>query len=366
MENLSTVRTIGMDLGDKQHVLCLLDKDGEAVEGCLLGNQATRLEEFFRRFPDPSSVRIGLESGTHSPWISHLLVEWGFDVLVGNARKLRAIWQNDHKDDYRDAEMLGRIARFDPRLLYPIQHRSMAAHADLAVIRARDALVRARTALINCARGLVKSEGTRLPACSAESFASKAAEHVPIALRPALGPLLQEAASLTSKIRQYDRCIERLCEHRYPETERLRQIAGVGALTSLAFILTIEDPTRFNKNRSIGPFLGLTPKRDQSGKTDKQLPISKAGDAHLRRLLNQAAHYIMGPFGPDCDLRRFGERLVARGGKAPKARAVAAVSRKLAVLMLHLWKAGDVYEPFRRRAPKKRASRNRNFLQSAA
>lgn len=352
MDYFSAIRTIGMDLGDKMNVLCLLDEAGEVLDKCEIVNHASQIKKFFGRIPEPSLVRVAMECGTHSRWISHLLDARGFEVLVGNARKLRAIWQSDHKDDWRDAEMLARIGRFDPRLLSPIRHRSMEAHADLAVIRARDALLRARTALINCARGLVKSTGSRLPNCSAESFSAKTVEHVPIELVPAINPLLQQIASLNAQIRRYDRCIEQLCEHRYTETGSVRQITGVGPLTALAFILTIEEPNRFEKNRCIGPFLGLTPKREQSGKTDKQLPISKAGDAYLRRLLSQSAHYILGPFGPDCDLRRYGQRLIARGGKAPKARAITAVSRKLAVLMLRLWRTEEIYDPFHKRSLK--------------
>ena len=349
MEERSIKRTVGMDLGDKNHVLCILDEAGEVLDRPVVGNSAGKILVFFDRFEDPSSVRVAMETGTHSPWISRLLLERGFEVLVGNARKLRAIWQSDLKDDYRDAEILARIGRFDPQLLYPIIHRGAEAQADLAVIRARDVLVRSRTSLISCARGLVKSFGQRLPACSAPAFATKARDHVPEELAPAINPLLDQIASLTATIREYDQCIEGLCAHCHPEAAAVRQIQGVGAVTALAFVLTIEDPSRFKKCRSVGPFLGLTPRRDQSGATDKQLPISKAGDTYLRRLLVQAGHYILGPFGPDCDLRRFGLRIASRGGKAGKKRAATAVARKLAVLMLQLWKSGEKYEPFHQR-----------------
>jgi transposase len=342
----NTVWTIGMDLGDKKDTVCVLNEEGDVVERLAIANHAPAVSSFHDRFENPEQVRVVMESGTHSPWISHLLLERGFEVFVGNARKLRSIWQSDQKDDMRDAEMLARIGRFDPRLLSPIHHRGLQAQADLAVIRGRDALVRARTALISSARGLVKSLGHRLPSCSADAFARKVVQHVPANLEPALAPMLASIAQLTASIQKLDRRIEELCKESYEETQQLRQIPGVGPLTSLAFVLTLEDPHRFKKNRSVGPFLGLTPKRDQSGESDKHLSISKAGNEHLRRLLTQSAHYILGPFGPDCDLRRFGEHLRERGGKAGKGRAVTAVARKLAVLLLHLWKSGDVYEPF--------------------
>jgi transposase len=342
-----------MDLGDRKDTICLLDEAGEVVDRLTVGNDARSVSGFFERFKQPERVRVAMESGTHSPWISHLLLDRGFDVLVGNARKLRSIWQNEQKSDMRDAEMLARIGRFDPKLMYPILHRGLEAQADLAVIRARDALVRSRGALINSARGLVKSLGNRLPSCSAAAFARKVPEHVPEQLKAAIDPMVAAIAQLSAAIAEHDRRVEQLCSERYGETEHLRRIHGVGPLTALAFVLTIEDPFRFRRNRSIGPFLGMTPRRDQSCSIDKHLPISKAGNEHLRRLLTQSAHYILGSFAPDCDLRRFGERIAERGGKAGKRRAVTAVARKLAVLLLQLWKSGDVYEPFHGSARKK-------------
>ena len=148
------------------------------------------------------------------------------------------------------------------------------------------------------------------------------------------------------KIKKFDKQIEHICTEQYPETELLRGIKGVGPLTALAFILTLEDPTRFDKSRQVGCFLGLTPRRDQSGETDKQLRITKAGNPYLRRLLVGSAQYILGPFGEDCNLRKFGLRLASRGGKNAKRRAVVAVARKLAVLMHRLWQHGLIYDPF--------------------
>ena len=351
MSNCSIEWTVGMDLGDKNHVLCLLDSDGEVVRRGPVCNTARALRKAFSRFREPGTVRVAMETGTHSPWISHMLSDMGFEVLVGNARKLRAIWTADRKNDWRDAEMLARISRFDTHLLYPIRHRSMSAQAHLAVIRSRDALVRCRSSLISSARGLVKSSGGRLPKCSAPSFAKTAAEAVPPELEPALGPMLSQIAALSEKIRTYDRCIERLCDQTYGETARIRQIPGVGAITALAFVLTVEDPDRFEQCRSMGPFLGLVPGQDQSGETDRAQSLSKAGDHYLRRLLTQSAHYILGPFGPDCDLRRFGLRLAERKGRRGKAVAAAAVARKLSILMLKLWKTGETYQPLRRRSP---------------
>jgi transposase len=334
---------IGVDLGDKQSHVVILDSNGEMIEEARL---PTTRSSFQRRFSSLAGCRVAMEVGAHSRWASQLLKELGHDVLVANARKLRAIYSNPRKGDRADAETLARLARLDPALLSPIHHRSPEAQADLAVLRSRDAVVRSRTLLINHARSIVKSSGGRLPSCSADSFAGKVAAEIPEALRPALGPILETIAGLTRQIRSYDRTIEELSSERYPETKQLRGISGVGPLTALAFVLTLEDPSRFRKSREVGPALGLVPRTDQSGDRDPQLGITKTGDAFLRRLLVGSAQYMLGPFGPDCELRRWGLGLAERGGKNAKKRGVVGLARKLAILLHRLWKNGETYDPF--------------------
>jgi len=334
---------IGLDLGDKHSHVVILDSDGGLIEESRL---PTTRASFQRKFSTLGGSRVAMEVGTHSRWASYLLKELGQEVLVANARKLRAIYSNPRKGDRADAETLARLARLDPELLSPIHHRSPQAQADLAVLRSRDAVVRSRSLLVNHARSIVKSCGARLPSCSADSFAHKVAPDIPESLRPALAPILDTIACLTQQIRGYDQRIEALSRESYPETERLRRISGVGPLTALAFVLTLEDASRFRKSREVGPALGLVPRTDQSGDRDPQLRITKTGDSHLRRLLVGSGQYILGPFGPDCDLRRWGLRLAERGGKNAKKRAVVGVARKLAILLHHLWKKGEIYDPF--------------------
>ena len=162
---------------------------------------------------------------------------------------------------------------------------------------------------------------------------------------PALGPILEQIGSLTERIRDYDRKLEEISKERYPETELLRQVEGIGPLTALTFVLTVEDPYRFEKSRSVGAYLGLVPATDRSGDRDPQKRISKEGDEMLRKLLVGSAHYILGPFGSDSDLRRHGEKIASRGGKNAKKRAAVAVARKLSVLLHRLWVSGEVYDP---------------------
>jgi transposase len=287
-----------------------------------------------------------MEVGTHSPWVSRLLEETGHEVLVANPRRLKLIYGETDKSDGLDAQHLARVGRMDPKLLSAVQHRGAEAQADLALLRSRDALVRTRAQLVNHVRGSVKSVGARLPKCSTPSFARKAAPHLPERLRPALEPVLAAIVDLSDKIRAYDREIERLGNEQYPEVQKLRAVPGVGALTGLAYVLTLEEPERFQTSRSVGPYLGLRPKKRQSGDSDPSLRITKAGDNTLRRLLVGSAHYILGPFGPDCDLRRWGLSLAARGGPHAKKKAAVAVARKLSGLLHHLWLTGERYEPF--------------------
>lgn len=335
-------QTAGLDLGDLHSQLVVLDEGGKIVEESRL---ATREEALRRRFSGRPRMRIALETGTHSPWVSRLLTECGHEVIVANSRKLRLIYENPSKDDRVDALYLARLARVEPALLAPVQHRSVGAQKDLALLRSRDVLVAARTQLINHVRGMVKSLGGRLPACATSAFGQKISHHVPESLRPALGPVLEEIVSLTDRIRALNRQIEVLAQQSYPQTKLLRQVRGVGSITSLAFVLTLEDPSRFTKSRTLGPYLGLVPGRKQSGNSDPQQNITRHGDRDLRRLLVNAAHYILGPFGEDCDLRRFGQKIASRGGKIARKKAIIAVARKLAILLHHLWLHKEVYDP---------------------
>ena len=349
--------TIGVDIGDRYSHLCLLDTEtGDVVEEARI---ATKRAAFERRFSGNEPMRVAIEAGTHSPWISRLLEECGHQVLVANTRKLKLIYGEGRKTDRLDAENLARLARLDPKLLAPLRHRGETSQAHLALIRSRDALVRCRTRLVNHVRGSVKSFGERLPKCSAASFHKKVAERLPEALAPALEPVLETITDLTARIRAYDRELEALAEELYPQTRLLRQVPGVGTLTALAFVLTVEDPGRFDDSRVVGAYLGLVPAKDQSGDSDPQRRISKRGDRMLRRLLVGSAQYLLGPFGEDSDLRRHGEKLAARGGKSAKKRAVVAVARKLSVLLHRLWITGEAYEPLRN------ARRSQESLQGA-
>jgi len=355
MQKISTMRTasknifqgqltVGLDLGDRSSAYCVLDGAGEILLEQRVATTPVAMRQVFEKMP---RCRIAMETGTHSPWVSRLLTALGHEVIVAHAQKVRLIVKSRRKDDRLDARTLARLARIDPELQSPVKHRSAQAQLHLAEIRARAALVSTRTALVNAARGLVKSYGERLRKCHTQQIGREMAGGLSMELRQALEPLLREVESLNDRIQEYDRRIEKMAKERYPETALLQQVKGVGELIATTYVLTIEDPHRFRKSRDAGCFVGLQPGRRNSGESEPQMHISKEGDRYLRTLLVQGAHYILGPFGADSDLRRWGLKLAARGGKNGKKRAVVAVARKLAVLLHRLWVSGEVYEPLR-------------------
>jgi transposase len=322
--------TIGLDLGDRSSRYCVLGEQGEVLSESSVPTTRKGLAQILGSKP---RGRIALEVGTHSPWVSRCLTELGYEVIVANARRVRLITDSSRKNDRLDAKTLARLARVDPELLSPIRHRSEQAQADLMVIRARAALIEGRTMLVNCARGMAKSYGERLRSCDPDQFRQQLAGVLSKHLQNALQPLLAEVESMSKRIQEYDKQIEDIAKSRYQEAELLKQVHGVGILTALTYVLTVEDPHRFRRSREAGAYFGLRPKQRESGDSQPQLRITKEGDAYVRKLLVQCSHYILGPFGQDSDIRRWGLKLAERGGKNAKKRAVVAVARKLAVLL---------------------------------
>lgn len=335
--------TIGIDLGDKVSRYAILDAGGEVVEEGSFRNEVSSMERHFGG--DTKPARIAMEVGTQSAWIERELKRMGHDVIVANARELAWITASDTKNDRSDAEKLARLARADLRLLKPVDHRTAAQQAELNVIRGRDTLVRARTMLVNAARSMAKGLGVRLPPAITPTFGARALAVVPEILKSALTVLLAQIDAVSASMKSYDKQIAALASQ-HEEVARLTTIPGVGALTALAFVLTLGRAERFAHSRDVGAFLGLRPKQRQSGDRDPQLHISKAGDKYVRKLLVQCAHHALGHQGKDSALRQWGLKKSQTGGKNATKRAIVAVARKLAVLLHRLWRTGDVFQPF--------------------
>jgi transposase len=343
--------TVGVDLADVWSDWVVLGQDGERIA---LGRVRTTEPQLRKMFGELAPAVIALEVGTHSAWVSRLLRRCGHTVVVANARRVALIHRNRRKNNRIDAELLARLARADRRLLFPVTHRSERSQGDLAVLRTRDLLVRTRTKLINHVRGSSKSFGTALPRCSAESFEKRVRTQVSAAAA-VLTMVLDQISAINGQIRALDRAIEAMLG-RHPAAQRLTQITGVGSLTALGYVLTVEDPQRIARSRSAGAFFGLVPGSADSGEKHEPGRITKEGDRFCRRLLVNAAHYILGPFGPDTDLRRHGEAIGARGGKNGRKRAVIAVARKLAVVMHRLWSRSEDYIPLHNAAVRSEAA----------
>jgi transposase len=340
MEKRSSV-TIGMDVSDKASHLVVLDDAGVVVLRDRIGTKESAVRKWFEAY---AGARVALEVGRHSPWLSRLLTELGLEVIVANPRKVALIHGSDTKNDRLDAERLARLARLDPALLSPVQHRRADTQAALAIIRSRDVAVACRTRLINSVRGQVAAAGGSMRKGTSSTF-HKRRDELPEPLESALLPLMDLIEAQTKHIRHYDRVVAELCRDVYPETAALLEVDGVGPVTALAFYLTIEEPGRFQHSREVGSYFGLRPRQDQSGDVDKQLGITHSGDRMLRKLLVQCAQHILGPHGKDCDLRRHGHKLAERGGKAAKRKAIVAIARRLAVLMHRLLTTGEAYDP---------------------
>lgn len=344
--------TVGVDLGDRWSRYCILDEAGEKASEDKLPTTKRGLSEQFGKM---APCRIAIEVGTHSPWVSRHLAAMGHEVIVANPRKVKLITQSVKKNDRMDAEQLARLARVDPKLLSPIRHRGAEAQADLAVIRGRAGLVEARTELINMARGMAKPLGERLKKCDADYVKEGLADELSEVAQNAIRPLLKSVEEINKQIGAYDQRIEAM-EEKYPEMKLLTQVHGVGTLIALTYLLTIEDAERFAHSREVGPYLGLTRKQKDSGESEPELGITKAGDGLMRQLLVQGAHCVLRQGAPDSDLKAWGTAL-AEGGRNPgqkgakkgskkrKKKAVVAVARKLAVLLHHLWVTGEVYDP---------------------
>ena len=333
----------GLDISQKTIEIFALKGEKGVSFGKISNNQKS-LTEFFDKVPvSVQSITVALETGTHSAWISRLLEERGYEVVVAHARDLAFIYKGDKKSDRIDAEKLARLARADKKLLHPVQLMDRKRQEDLIAIKARDLLVRQRTNIINSIRGFVRSLGIEDVEYSHETI-NQMYELLPHEVQQNLRGLFEILTAINTSIKNYDKRITKISKD-YPETETLQQIKGVGPLIALSFALIISDPNRFS-SRECAAYIGLVPKRDQSGDVDKQLGISKCGNKLLRRLLVQGAQYIMGPFGEDCDLRDFGNRIAQRGGSIARKKAKVAVARKLAITMLALWRNPEVvYEP---------------------
>jgi transposase len=335
--------TTGLDIACKRTYQYTVDPAGNCVSEGYIPTTHTALTQLLLGPPR----RVVIEACGSTRWIKQHCEELGHEVIVANPRKLHLISKNEHKNDARDARLLAEVGQLQPHLLYPVRLRGDDCQRVRVLMAARRQLVDQRVASVNFVRAQLRTLGIKSPRCSTRTFAKRIREFIPEDLRVALEPILEQTQALSGQIDHYDTLVEKLGETEFAGAQVVRQIPGVGAVLSLAYVTTLESPEHFKRSRDVGAWVGLTPKQCQTGDKDPQMRISKCGDAELRRLLVSAATWILGPFGPDCDLRRFGERIRARGDQTSRSKARIAVARKLAGVMHKLWKTGEVYEPLR-------------------
>ena len=330
----------GIDIHQKTSEVCVINEQGEVVGKVQISTTEANME---RWFGDQEQMLICIEAGGMSAWVERILRRLGHRVVVANPGRVRLIAESTLKNDKIDAETLARLVRMDVKLLHPIQHRSEHTQKLRGLLRARNILVTNRTSCMNGTRGMLRSMGYRLPGKTIQRLAKALVEkNVPEDLIAIVAPLVETGLEADEKIAALDKQIE-AAGTQYPEAERFQAIPGVGPLISLAFILCIEDPTRFSKSRDVGGFLGLRPKMRESGGKSLFGGITHTGDTDMRRLLVQAAHGCLRS-RQDTDLKRWGLQLAARVGKN---KAVVGLARKIAIVMHHMWITGEAYEPLR-------------------
>ena len=339
---MSNYITIGMDLGNRKHTVCALDQTGNVLWRKDVANTPEALKPFFE---ENAGATVAMETGLCCRWVSALAKSCGCDALVGNARKLAAIWQSKQKNDENDALLIAKLARADRELFHPVELRDDERHEMVQIIELREVAVSQRTQAVNSVRGLCKAHGVFIPKCDASCFHKVAADAIPDGMAWKFKPMLRHLKEVAATIKRYDAMLEEYAQkHFKEEVELLRTVPGVGPITSCAFVALIADPGRFGSARDAGAYFGLTPGQDKSGDKDAPKHITKTGSALMRHLLVTAANHILRASSPDTALKRHGERICARGGKVARRKAKTAVARKLAVVMLAMLKSGKAYD----------------------
>ena len=349
------MRTIGVDLGSERSAYCELNEAGEVVaEDWVLTTRPSLRAQFGHA---EVKGRVVLEACGLSSWVSEELVAMGYEVVVANPSKVPLIGSNHKKNDQTDAHLLARLGRADTELLAPVTPLGTQAHLARSTVRLRRLAIDARVKLINAARGLARTMGYPIPAGKADDLTERARKYLRAQGEPAveilkmLEPLFFGIEGLEASERRYDVMLRQLQQRpEYQASKNLETVPGVGLVTAMAFVLTIGDPARFTESRDVAAYVGLTPKRKQSGISDPQLGISKAGDGYLRSLLVECAHRILQDRSPASTLRTWGRELAKRGGKRGKRKAIVAVARKLAVILHRLWLTQQPFQAYPERA----------------
>lgn len=347
-----TATVTGLDVSEKHIQICEIDVDDVVSEG-RIATSDKKLREYFE---GRAARRIVIEMSSHTRWITELLRSFGHEVLVVDPRRMKLVSGTLYKDDTLDAQTLAMLARDAPRLLKTVPLRDIEHQRLLTMVRARATAVEGRTRIINAIRGMLKPYGYRVPRSSHSVLATYLWSEVEAPILRLIEPLMVLLETFDGQIARYDQEAERILPQLPPNARQLREIPGVGPLTVLYFVAIIGDPNRFAKSRDVGPYLGLCRRRDDSGEYQSELGITKAGDRYMRALLANCVSHIMGPFGKDSDLRDWGLKKLGGATRVEKKKMKVALARKLAVLLLTLWKSGKPYDRHHQKRGERKAA----------
>lgn len=329
----------GIDLHQNETEICVLDNEGALVERARI---KTSRETLKRRFNGQSPMKVAMEAGGSSPWVSRLVESMGHDVVVCAPRRVRLIAESTMKTDEIDAEVLARLVRVDEGFLGRVTHRSESAQLQRGLMTSRTALVNARSKWVHSARGILRSFGFRVPGGCTSRFHQRCAKvEMPDHLRAVVQPLLNQIEQVSLEIQALNERLEDIAANN-PVAQHLQAVPGVGTIVALYFVFSIDDPDRFQRSRDVAAFFGLRPTIRGSADVCHYGRITKEGDPEMRRLLIQAAHGMINS-RKTCALQQWALNLAARRGKK---KALVALARKIAVLLHHLWVTGEVFQPF--------------------
>ena len=330
---------VGLDVSQKKTAICVVNEAGEKVCQADVDSSPVAIRGFLvaKGYKD---AKIGMETGPLAVWLYHSLKAGELDVDCIHAQHVHAALSMQlNKTDRNDALGIARLVRSG--WYRPTHVKSLDCHHQRLMMTAREKLIQIRVTITNQIRGLLKTFGVILPPGKNSVFKRSILESEPTidAVKPVVLMLLDTWTHITAQIRQLDKLLTQQAK-KDPVCQLLTSIPGVGVLTAMSFRTAVDDPSRFKSVSDVGAFLGLTPKKYQSGEVDRNGGISKHGSRQTRSLLYEAASCLLSRYGKETTLAKWANSLRQRMGYK---KAVVALARKLSSLMLSMWKSGEFY-----------------------
>ncbi|MFZ5726956.1 IS110 family transposase [Agrobacterium sp.] len=331
---------VGLDVSQKETSICIVDETGRPIHQGRVKSDPGVLAAVIAK-KAPNAERVGLETGAMSSWLWHELKRTGLPVVCIDARHAHAALSvRMNKSDENDARGLAELVRVGWYREVAVKSEESQTARSILVCRSR--LVRVRRDLENQMRSMLKECGLLFPRAAGRQFQRRVNDLITDghALGPILRPLLSVHQQTCSELEKIDRIVRDLARED-ETTRRLMTVPGIGVVTALTYRHTIDDPTRFQNAAKVGAYLGLTPRRKQSGEMDVTGKISRWGDRLLRAYLFEAASVLLHRTKRWCSLKAWGLRLAKRSGMK---KAQVAVARKLAIILHCIWVDGTEFE----------------------